>query len=107
MEGGMTEVVIWALAAIFFAVACVAVWFFLKLFFRLALVIVAVLFLIAFLHHYALLPESLSKRVEELIIKGQEMMQERVEQTKPQQKKKESHTQAEHRRTDTCDIVFC
>lgn len=103
----MTEVLIWALAAIFFAVACVVIWFFLKLFFRLALVVVAVLFLIAFLHHYALLPESLSKHVEELLIKGQEIMQERVEEKKPQQKKKEAHRRAEHRVADTCDFVFC
>jgi hypothetical protein len=101
------EVGAWALAAVFFAVVCVVVWFFLKLFFRLALVVIAVSFFIAFLYQYSLLPEPFSKQVEEVISKAKDIIQERVEEKVSPKKKKESQRRAEYTHADACDFVFC
>lgn len=103
----MIEFGAWALAAVFFAVVCVIVWFFLKLFFRLALVVIAVSFFLAFLYHYSLLPESISLQVEEVIFKAQEFWQEHSQKKPPKKKLKEAKRRAELAQTDGCDVVFC
>jgi 4-hydroxybenzoate polyprenyltransferase len=59
------EIGAWCLAALFLGIACVLLWFFLKLFFRLALFLIALSFLIVFLYQYSLLPESVLQHAEE------------------------------------------
>lgn len=83
----MIEVSAWALAAVLIAIVCVLFWFFLKLFFRLALVSIAAAFLLAFLYQFSLLPESLSNYMEEAFHEAQKIVQgQSMERVVPEKK---------------------
>ena len=102
----MVEIGMWMLAAILFCVVCVAAWLFLKLFLRLIFLVIAVSFFIAFLYQYSLLPESLAKRVEEVIFQSQEIINQRFDK-KELQKKPKAKKRAEYAQSNSYDVVFC
>jgi fatty acid desaturase len=103
----MVEIAVWALAAILLAVACVVTWFFLKLFFRLILVVIAISFFIAFLYHFSLLPESFSQQVDAAILKVQEIVKIGFEKKPKANKTKKMQKQADCTSSDPCEVVFC
>ena len=103
----MIDIAAWTLAAIFLAVVCVLVWFFLKLFFRLALVVIAISFFIAFLYHYSLLPESWAKQVEAVILRTQEIMKTQFEKKLHSHKTKAVQKSANFTQQESCDVIFC
>lgn len=102
----MAELGIWLLVAISFCVVCVAAWLFLKLFLRLIFLIIALSFFIAFLYHYALLPESLAKRVEEVLEQSQEIISWNFDK-KEFHKKPKTKKRADYARSDSLDVIFC
>lgn len=72
----MIEIGVWCLAAVFLGIVCVLFWFFLKLFFRLALFLIAITFLMVFLYQYSLLPEPLDRYAEGMLLDIKTKLQE-------------------------------